>query len=218
VSRGRKDGKRAPRERSTFRENLESLAWAVALMLVVRTLLLQAFRIPSESMRDTLLVGDFLFVSKVDYGPRVPFTRLRLPGLRAPRRGDIIVFQFPRDPSQDYIKRCIATPGETVEIRGRRVYVNGRPIDEPYTRHSDLPEEPGAISPRDNLAPVTVPPGHLFMMGDNRENSLDSRFWGFLPMELVKGRAAFIYFSTGSKSWWDLFFHIRWNRLLRPLR
>jgi signal peptidase I len=218
VSRVRPGAKAAPRTRSTFRENAESLAWAVVLMLIVRTLLLQAFRIPSESMRETLLVGDFLFVSKVDYGPKVPFTRLRLPGLRAPRRGDIIVFQFPRDPSQDYIKRCIAVPGETVEIRDRRVFVNGRPIDEPYARHSDLPQEPAGLSPRDNLAPVTVPPGHLFMMGDNRENSLDSRFWGFLPMELVKGRAVFIYFSTGARSWWDLFFHVRWNRLLRVLR
>jgi signal peptidase I len=218
LSRPRGNGKGPSPARSTFRENLESLAWAVALMLVVRTLLLQAFRIPSESMRETLLVGDFLFVSKVDYGPKVPFTSLRLPGLRAPRRGDIIVFQWPRDPSQDFIKRCIAVPGETVEIRHRQVVVNGRPIEEPYARHTKGEEEPADLSPRDNLPPVTVPPGHLFMMGDNRENSADSRYWGFLPMSHVKGRAVFIYFSTGSKHWWDMFFHIRWSRLLKVLR
>lgn len=200
--------------RSTLRENLESLAWAVVLMLVVRTLLLQAFRIPSASMRDTLLEGDFLFVSKVDYGPNLPFTHVRLPGLRAPRRGDIIVFQWPRDPSQDFIKRCIAVPGETVEIRRKRVYVNGRPLDEPYVLHTDPLEDPT----RDNMPPQVVPPGHLFMMGDNRENSADSRSWGFLPMPLVKGRAVFIYFSTDAKNWWTMFFHVRWNRLLRVLR
>ena len=101
---------------STFRENVESLAWAIGLMLIVRVFLLQAFRIPSESMRDTLLVGDFLFVTKFDYGPKVPFTHLRLPGLRKPKPGDIIVFQYPVDPSQDFIKRCVATGGQTVEV------------------------------------------------------------------------------------------------------
>ena len=218
TARSRPNGKNGAGQRSAMRENLESLAWAVVLMLIVRTLLLQAFRIPSESMRETLLVGDFLFVSKVDYGPRLPFTKVRLPGLRKPKRGDIIVFQWPPDPSQDFIKRCIAVPGETVEIRHRKVFVNGRELEEPYVRHSGGAEEPADRSPRDNLAPQTVPPGHLFMLGDNRENSADSRFWGFVPMELVKGRAVFIYFSTGSKHWWDMFFHIRWSRLLRGLK
>ena len=218
TGKSRPAGKQGGQPRSALRENLESLAWAVVLMLIVRTLLLQAFRIPSESMRDTLLVGDFLFVSKVDYGPRLPFTRIRLPGLRAPRRGDIIVFQWPPDPSQDFIKRCIAVPGETVEIRDKRVFVNGRPLVEPYVRHSASGEAPPSDPRRDNLAPLTVPPGHLFMMGDNRENSADSRFWGTVPMGLVKGRALFIYFSTGSKHWWDMFFHIRWNRLLHVLK
>lgn len=208
----------APGKGSTFRENVESLAWAVVLMLIVRVFLLQAFRIPSESMRDTLLVGDFLFVTKLDYGAKLPFTHTRLPGLRQPKRGDIIVFQWPPDPSQDFIKRCVATGGETVEIRHRQVFVNGKPIDEPYVRHSMPNEEPAAMSPRDNLAAVTVPPGSLFMMGDNRENSADSRYWGFVPMDLVKGRALFIYFSTASKHWWDMPFFIRWDRLFRIIR
>ena len=207
-----------PVKGSTFRENVESLAWAVVLMLVVRIFLLQAFRIPSESMRDTLLVGDFLFVTKLDYGAKLPFTHFRLPGFRQPRTGDIIVFQWPPDPSQDFIKRCIGTGGQTVEVRHREVLVNGKALVEPYARHSIPGEEPGGMSPRDNFAAVTVPPGHLFMMGDNRENSADSRYWGYVPMDLVKGRALFIYFSTASKHWWDMPFFVRWDRLFRIIK
>jgi len=203
---------------SALRENLESLAWAVGLMLLVRIFVLQAFRIPSESMRDTLLVGDFLFVSKFDYGPKIPFTHVRLPGLRGPKPGDIIVFQYPQDPSQDFIKRCVATGGQTLEIRHKAVYVDGVKRDEPFALHGDWNELPATISPRDNLAARTVPPGQMFMMGDNRENSADSRFWGYLPMDLVKGRAMFIYFSTASQHWWDMPFFIRWSRLFRILR
>ena len=186
-------------------------------MLIVRIFLLQAFRIPSESMRDTLLVGDFLFVTKFDYGPKVPFTHLRLPGLRKPRPGDIIVFQYPVDPSQDYIKRCIATGGQTVEIRHKEVWVDGAKRDEPFARHEQWSEEPASLSPRDNLAPRQVPAENMFMMGDNRENSADSRYWGYLPMDLVKGRALFIYFSTASQHWWEMPFFVRWNRLFKIL-
>ena len=203
----------APVAGSSFRENVESLAWAVGLMLIIRIFLIQAFRIPSESMRDTLLVGDFLFVTKLDYGAKLPFTHIRLPGLRAPRLGDVIVFQWPPDPTQDFIKRCIATGGQTVEVRHKDVLVNGKALSESYVRHTQASEEPAALSPRDNLALVTVPPDHLFMMGDNRENSADSRYWGYVPMDLVKGRALFIYFSTASKSWWDMPFFVRWDRL-----
>lgn len=203
---------------SAFRENVESLAWAVVMMLVLRVFLLQAFRIPSESMRDTLLVGDFLFVSKVDYGAKIPFTHVRLPGLRKPRTGDVIVFQYPRNPSIDYIKRCIATGGQTVEIRDQKVFVDGKELIEPYARHTDTTIVPAHLSPRDNLGPFTVPPGQLFMMGDNRENSEDGRFWGLLPMDLVKGRAVFIYFSTASQHWWDMPFFVRWNRLFSAIR
>jgi len=209
--------RKGPAPRSAFRENVESLAWAVVMMMILRIFLLQAFRIPSESMLDTLQVGDFLFVTKIDYGAKLPFTHIRLPGLRQPRQGDIIVFQWPPDPSQDFIKRCIATGGETVEIRHRRVFVNGRAIEEPYVRHTPGPEEPADASPRDNFGPVTVPPGHLFMMGDNRENSADSRYWGYVPMDLVKGRAVFIYFSTAAQNWWSMPLHIRWQRLFRVI-
>jgi signal peptidase I len=204
--------------RSQAREYIEAIAWALVITLVLRTFVIQAFRIPSESMTDTLLVGDFLFVNKFEYGPKLPFTHLRLPGLHPPRRGEVIVFQWPEDPSKDFIKRCIATGGETVEIRHKQVYVNGVKLDEPYKKHKYPDEEPAAYTPRDNYSPPTVAPGELFMMGDNRDDSNDSRFWGTVPMDLVKGRALFVYFSTGGTKWWNGLFHIRFNRLLKPIR
>ena len=166
------------RKRSIFREYLEAVLWALVLTMVLRTFVIQAFRIPSESMKDTLLVGDFLFVNKFEYGPKIPFTHIRLPGFRKPRTGDVIVFQYPLDPSTDFIKRCIATGGQTVEVRHKQVLVNGKPLIEPYVRHTDPREEPPAVSPRDNRRAEMVPAEMLFMMGDNRENSLDgSRNW-----------------------------------------
>jgi len=195
--------------RSIVREYLEAALWALVLTAVLRAFVIQAFRIPSESMRDTLLVGDFLFVNKFEYGPKIPFTHVRLPGLHAPRRGDVIVFQFPQDPSKDFIKRCVATGGETVEIKEKQVYVNGRALDEPYVRHTDPNIRPAGFDFRDNFGPFTVPKGEMFMMGDNRDNSNDSRYWGTLPMDLVKGRAMFLYWSWDPDRNWP-----RWARLL----
>ena len=209
--------KRSP-QKSQVREYTEAILWAVALTLFLRAFVIQAFRIPSESMCDTLLVGDFLFVNKFELGAKIPFTHVRLPGLRAPRRGDVIVFQFPPDPSKDFIKRCIATPGQTLEMRHKDVWVDGQKLVEPYIKHIRDDEEPEGYSPRDNYKPPTVPPGELFMMGDNRDNSNDSRFWGTVPMDLVKGRALFIYFSTGGTAWWNGLFHIRFDRLLKVIR
>ena len=205
------------RPRSVSRDYVEAIAWAVAITLALRTFVIQAFRIPSESMCDTLLVGDFLFVSKLDYGAKVPFTHLRLPGLHAPRRGEVIVFQWPEDPSKDFIKRCIATGGQTVEVRHKQVFVDGTPQVEPYVKHTSAVEDPAGYTPRDNYKPPTVAPGELFMMGDNRDNSLDSRFWGTVPMDLVKGRALFIYFSTAGTAWWNGLFHVRFDRLLKVI-
>jgi signal peptidase I len=204
--------------RSHARDYIEAIAWALVITLVLRTFVIQAFRIPSESMADTLLVGDFLFVNKLEYGPKIPFTHFRLPGLHAPHRGEVIVFQWPEDPSKDFIKRCIATGGETVEVRHKQVYVDGVRLDEPYVKHESTAEEPAGYTPRDNHAPPTVPPNELFMMGDNRDNSNDSRFWGTVPMDLVKGRALFIYFSTAGTTWWNGLFHVRFERLLKPIR
>ena len=203
--------------RSITRDYVEAIAWAVAITLGLRTFVIQAFRIPSESMCDTLLVGDFLFVSKLDYGAKIPFTHMRLPGLHAPRRGEVIVFQWPEDPSKDFIKRCIATGGQTVELRHKQVYVDGVRQTEPYVKHTIASEDPAGYTPRDNYSPPTVPPGELFMMGDNRDNSNDSRFWGTVPMDLVKGRALFIYFSTAGTAWWNGLFHVRFDRLLKVI-
>jgi len=204
--------------RSITRDYIEAIAWAVAITLALRTFVIQAFRIPSESMCDTLLVGDFLFVSKVDYGAKIPFTHVRLPGLHAPRRGEVIVFQWPEDPSKDFIKRCIATGGQTVEVRHKQVFVDGVRQTEPYVKHTATDEDPAGYTPRDNYSPPTVPPGELFMMGDNRDNSNDSRFWGTVPMDLVKGRALFIYFSTAGTAWWNGLFYVRFNRLLKVIQ
>ena len=205
-------------KRSTLREYVEAALWALVLTFLLRAFVIQAFRIPSESMRDTLLVGDFLFVNKFEYGPKIPFTHIRLPGLRKPHRGDVIVFDFPPDPSKQFIKRCIATEGQTIEMKDKNVYVDGKKLVEPYIQHISNTNDPAEYSPRDNRAPYTVPPGCLFMMGDNRDNSYDSRFWGPVAMDLVKGRAMFIYYSTGGNAWWNYLLNTRFDRMFRPIR
>jgi signal peptidase I len=217
----------AGKKPSVAREWAESLVWALVLVTLMRAFIIQSFRIPSESMVPTLLVGDFLFVNRFEYGPKIPLTHVRLPGLRAPRTGDIIVFQYPPNPRVDFIKRCIATGGQTVEVRNKVVYVDGKPAPaaDAHAYHVDpavscgpevgpFPEDSRLSTCRDNFGPYRVPPGRLFMMGDNRENSADSRYWGTVPMDYVKGRAMFLYWS------WDgpwLGGHPRWMRLFRIL-
>jgi signal peptidase I len=206
-----------PKGRSEVREYIEAIVWAVVVTLFLRAFVIQAFRIPSESMCDTLLVGDFLFVNKFEYGPKIPFTHIRLPGVHAPARGEVIVFQWPPNPSIDYIKRCIATGGQSVEMRHKDAWVDGRLLREPYVKHIVSTEDPQGYTNRDNYKPPVVPRGELFMMGDNRDNSYDSRFWGPVKMDLVKGRAMFIYFSTGGDHWWNALFGVRFDRLFRPI-
>ena len=201
-----------PRQ-SVIREYVEAALWALVLTLFLRAFVIQAFRIPSASMQDTLLIGDFLFVNKFEYGPKIPFTHIRLPGFRDPRRGDVIVFQFPQDPSKDFIKRAVATEGQTIEIKDKQVHVDGQPAQEPYAIHSDPAVRPGGYDYRDNYGPYTVGENQLFMMGDNRDNSNDSRYWGPLEMDLVKGRAMFIYWSWNGERNWP-----RWERIFRPIR
>ena len=184
------------KRKSVAREYAEALLFAVILVLFLRAFVIQAFRIPSGSMKNTLLVGDFLFVNKFLYGPKIPFTDQRLPGIRGPKPGDIIVFSAPIGEGKDFIKRCIAVEGQTVEVRNKRFYVDGVALDEPYAIHSNS-HNIGA--PRDELSPFTVPPGHLFMVGDNRDDSHDSRYWGPLSMDRVKGKAIFLYFSWDSE-------------------
>jgi len=198
--------------RSVVREYVEAALWALVLTLFLRAFVIQAFRIPSESMRDTLLVGDFLFVNKFEYGPKIPLTHIRLPGLRAPKRGDVIVFQFPQDPTKDFIKRCIATGGQTIEEHEKVMSVDGQKLREPYVRHIDSMIRPAGFDVRDTFGPLTVPQGEMFMMGDNRDNSNDSRYWGTLKMDLVRGHAMFIYWSWDPDKHWP-----RWNRIFQVI-
>jgi signal peptidase I len=201
------------RPKSLLREYAEAILYALVLTVALRAFVLQAFRIPSESMLDTLLVGDYLFVNKLDYGAKIPFTETRLPGLRKPAPGDVIVFQYPDDPRRDYIKRCVAVGGQTVEVRNKVLYVDGRRQVEPYVKHIDRTTHPASFDPRDNYGPEQVPPGSLFMMGDNRDNSNDSRFWGPVDMGLVKGRAMFLYWSWDGERRWP-----RFHRILTAIR
>ena len=175
--------------KSKSREYIEAILIAVVMALVFRQFIIQAFRIPSGSMEKTLLVGDFLFVNKFLYGAKMPWTNQRLPAIRQPRRGDIIVFKAPSD-GRDFIKRCVAVAGDTLELRGTELYVNGELQNEPFAQYMRIGARRGVFGP------VVVPEGNLFMMGDNRDNSQDSRFWGFLPLHMVKGKAMFIYFSV----------------------
>ena len=181
------------RKKPVWREYSEALVVAGILALVIRTFLFQAFHIPSGSMEDTLLEGDFLFVSKTLYGAEVPFTGgKRLPALRSPHRGDIIVFRYPEDPSQDFIKRCIGVPGDVIEYRDKKLFVNGELQDEDYIKHS---QGQRIVPGRDNFGPITVPENKFFMLGDNRDNSRDSRYWGFVDYSQLRGKALFIYWS-----------------------
>lgn len=207
---------REGRSKSVFREYFEAICIAVLLALFIRTFVVQAFKIPSGSMLPTLLIGDHLLVNKFIYGIRMPFTGKLLIPLSKPKRGDVVVFKFPKDRSVDYIKRVIGTPGDTVEIREKKVYINGEPIDDPYAHISSPSILQANASPRDNFGPVMVPDGRIFVMGDNRDNSYDSRFWGFVDQNDILGKAFILYWS------WDLekpllsvdrLTSIRWERL-----
>jgi signal peptidase I len=184
-------------QKSTVREYFESIVVAVILALFIRTFVVQAFKIPTGSMEPNLLVGDHLLVNKFIFAPTASSAERLLLPMRFIRRGDIVVFKFPEEPERDFIKRVIGLPGDTVELRSRQVHINGERIDEPYA-HYLFPqgqEDDGVFDVRERYGPVTVPAGHFFMMGDNRDNSQDSRYWGFLPEHYVKGRALMIYWS-----------------------
>lgn len=188
-------------KKSELREYASSILIAVALALVIRTGVVQAFYIPSGSMEDTLLVGDYLLANKFIYGapidvPGTHITLFRLPGLRDPEPGDIVIFQSPVDPDRDLIKRCVAVGGQVVEVIDKVLYVDGvRFEDPPLSKHTDRRTYPATVNPRDNFGPYRVPEGHFFMMGDNRDNSADSRYWRSASRELIKGKAMSIYWS-----------------------
>jgi signal peptidase I len=184
--------------KSKLREYSEAIIIAVVSALIIRTCVIQSFKIPSGSMENTLIVGDCLLVNKFIYGIKVPFTDLRLPSLRNPKRGDVVVFRYPLDHAQDYIKRVVGIPGDQIQIRQKQVYVNGIPYHNPHELHTDTQTLPPEISVRDNFGPVQVPANSYFMMGDNRDNSYDSRFWGFVDGGDLVGYA-FIKFWSWDK-------------------
>lgn len=183
------------KKKSIVREYAESIIIAILLALVIRTYLVQAFKIPSGSMEDTLAIGDHLLVSKFIYGTKVPFSTNRILTIRDPRRGDVIVFEYPEDPSKDFIKRVVGTPGDVVEGKDKKVYVNGKLYENPHEIHKEKEIIPKEMNPRDTFGPVTVPAGSFFVMGDNRDRSYDSRFWGFVSLDKIKGLAFVKYWS-----------------------
>jgi signal peptidase I len=187
--------------KSTLREYFESIVIAVILALFIRTFVVQAFKIPTGSMEETLLIGDHLLVNKFVYGPAPTAIERALLPVKAIKRGEVLVFKYPEDPERDFIKRVIGLPGETVELREKKVYINGQPLDEPYVHFLSAPSGPSELHEvtsfdvRERFGPVTVPADEYFMMGDNRDNSADSRYWGFLRRDYIKGRSLVIYWS-----------------------
>jgi signal peptidase I len=213
-------------QKSIIREYAEALIIAIILALTIRVFVVQAFKIPSGSMIPTLMIGDHILVSKLAYGFQLPkdcefqvsfppvtcFSSTIVMSFDPPVRGDIIVFRYPEDENKDFIKRVIGLPGDTIHIHNKHVIVNGQPLlDDAFTQRVDPGIIDGRINPRDNLGPLTVPPESYFVMGDNRDQSLDSRFWGFVRMDKIKGRAFLVYWSwNGQGAWTDW---IRWERI-----
>jgi signal peptidase I len=195
-------------EKSTLREYFESICFAVILALFVRTFVFQAFKIPTGSMEENLLIGDHLIVNKMLYAPTTDLEKSLVP-VREVRRGDVVVFKFPNEPERDFIKRVIGLPGERIRIEKKTVYIDDQPLEEPYVHFIHSPEagELGYSDPRgDNMPELVVPDGQYFVMGDNRDNSHDSRFWGTLSGDLLKGRALMIYWSYDAPDGKDAYF------------
>ena len=227
-------------KKSVVREYFESIVIAVILALFVRTWVVQAFKIPTGSMENNLLIGDHLLVNKFVFGPTPLAIGRKVLPVRPIRRGDIVVFKYPDEPDRDFIKRVIGLPGETIELRNKKVHVNGQPLEEPYVHFLTPPsteyQEVTSSDLRERFGPVTVPPDQYFVMGDNRDNSQDSRYWGFLPRHYVKGKALLIYWSyeSGREDYLDeglvatlkrlgsvvthFFTRTRWERLFNQIR
>jgi len=198
------------KKKGIIREYIEAFVVAIVLALIIRTFVVQAFKIPSGSMEDTLLVGDHILVNKFIYGERIPYTDIRLFDIRHPKRGEVVVFIYPKDESKDFIKRVVGVEGDTILIKEKKLYINDELVDDPYVFHKDNAIIPAHVQPRDYFGPVVVPKDQLFVMGDNRDRSADSRFWGFVPLSKVKGKAFLIYWS-----WGGFMRDIKWNRIGR---
>ena len=199
-------------KKSFLKEYLEPILIAVLIALFIRAFVVQAFKIPSSSMEPTLLVGDYLLVNKFIYGIRIPYTDRKLFQFKKPQRGDVIVFIFPLDPSKDFIKRVIGTEGEKVEIIHNRIYINDRLINDPWGHFEKNSFSTSYLQRMENSGPVVVPKDSLFVLGDNRDNSEDSRFWGFLNVNAVLGKALIFYFSWDQNAE-NLFDKVRWSRI-----
>ncbi len=237
--------------KSSAWENAKAVLWTIAIFLVIRTFLFEAYRIPSGSMIPTLLVGDWLFVNKLAYGPHIPFTNINLPGYADPERGDVVVFKSPyqldqpEDPHPTLVKRLVAVAGDTVHMRGGLFHLNGEPQPQPEAMRNNprgdgsgyVPlfdwqraqeirgsrmGDPPPVPTLDDWGPLVVPAGYLFMLGDNRYDSKDGRFWGIVPRENVRGRPSFVYYSyrSGNESDRTLPFltDIRWSRIGTAIR
>jgi signal peptidase I len=214
---------------SELREWTEAIVIAFILAIVLRTFLIQAYKIPSGSMEPTLAIGDHIMVNKIRYGLRMPDSLFGLTPLAGEipyghylvhfasvRRGDVVVFVFPLDPTKDFIKRVVGVAGDTVQVKNGRVFLNGTPMPDPHAHFEIAPGDRSQYSPRDNYGPTTVPAGEFLMMGDNRDRSYDSRFWGFVKLDQVEGRAMFIYWSWGTDS--QSLLGIRWSRFGKAVR
>ncbi len=206
--------KNSKKKKSSLRENIEAILVAVVLALFIRTFVVQAFKIPSGSMKNTLLIGDHILVNKFIYGIKLPFIGATLIPIKDPKREDIVVFEYPDDPSKDFIKRVIGVAGDRVEIRNKKVYVNNMPLDQDFAIYTDDRSLPG----RDFFGPITVPENSLFVMGDNRDNSHDSRFWGFVKLKAVKGKAFIIYWSWNGENQNSILDYVRWGRMGQLLK
>lgn len=249
--RGGKTGKSGkPATRSSTWDNVKAVLWTLAIFLLIRTFLFEAYRIPSGSMIPTLLVGDWLFVNKLAYGPNIPFTDINLPGYREPTRGDVVVFKSPPqldqpwDPNPTLVKRLVAVAGDTVHMRGGLFHLNGVPQPQPdamrenpvrdgsfsdplfqwqkqHELHGSPIGDPPPVPTLDDWGPLVVPPGYLFMLGDNRYDSKDGRYWGIVPRENVRGRPSFVYYSyraQGSDRALPFITDIRWGRIGTMIR
>jgi signal peptidase I len=220
-----------PARKSLFREYAEAIVVAMLLAFAIRVFIVQAFKIPSGSMIPTLLIGDHILVSKLSYGIQWPsqcklqmtfppvncYASQALVEFGKPQRGDIIVFRFPEDEEKDFIKRIVGTPGDTVQLRNKTVLVNGIVLDDKaFTQRIDPGIIDRTINPRDNFGPVTVPEGSYFVMGDNRDQSLDSRFWGFVREEKIRGKAFRIYWSWSGQGQWTEW--VRWDRFGKAIQ
>jgi signal peptidase I len=206
------EGVMMKKPKSKLRQYGESLVIAAIIALSVKSLVFAAYNVPSGSMEPTLLVGDYLIANRLSYVVKVPFTDIVVLTLGEPERGDIIIFRYPKDRSKDFVKRVVAKPGDVVEIRGKVLYVNKERVDDTGAYFSDHQIIPSFIAPRDNFGPVTVPKESYFAMGDNRDNSSDSRFWGFLKKEDLVGKAEIIYFSRDANATNPLSY-VRWDRI-----